>query len=119
MARDGSPGRRAPSAAWQVVEATGTGRKQRLGVLHADIERLIAAVGLESTIIGPGMFASNALFWWATAIRADGVSGGLTPLGDDAAISYDCEVEVEVQCRARAWSERGVDHVRLNPAGAS
>ena len=33
----------------------------------------IAATGLESTIIRPGMFASNALFWWATAIRADGV----------------------------------------------
>jgi uncharacterized protein YbjT (DUF2867 family) len=44
-----------------------------MAVLHADIERLIAATGLESTIIRPGMFASNALFWWATAIRADGV----------------------------------------------
>jgi len=44
-----------------------------MAVLHADIERLIAAAGLESTIIRPGMFASNALFWWATAIRAGGV----------------------------------------------
>lgn len=44
-----------------------------MAVLHADIERLIAAAGLESTIIRPGMFASNALLWWATAIRADGV----------------------------------------------
>src|SRR5262249_44018191 len=44
-----------------------------MAVLHADIERLIAAAGLESTIIRPGMFASNVLFWWATAIRADGV----------------------------------------------
>jgi uncharacterized protein YbjT (DUF2867 family) len=44
-----------------------------MAVLHADIERLIAAAGLESTIIRPGMFASNALFWWAAAIRADGV----------------------------------------------
>jgi uncharacterized protein YbjT (DUF2867 family) len=44
-----------------------------MAVLHADIERLIAAAGLESTIIRPGMFASNAVFWWATAIRADGV----------------------------------------------
>ena len=44
-----------------------------MAVLHADIERLIAASGLESTIIRPGMFASNALFWWASAIRADGV----------------------------------------------
>ena len=44
-----------------------------MAVLHADIERLIAAAGLESTIIRPGMFASNALAWWATAIRAGGV----------------------------------------------
>jgi uncharacterized protein YbjT (DUF2867 family) len=44
-----------------------------MAVLYADIERLIAAAGLESTIIRPGMFASNALLWWAPAIRADGV----------------------------------------------
>jgi uncharacterized protein YbjT (DUF2867 family) len=44
-----------------------------MAVLHADIERLIAAAGVESTIIRPGMFASNALFWWASAIRAEGV----------------------------------------------
>jgi uncharacterized protein YbjT (DUF2867 family) len=44
-----------------------------LAVLHADIERLIVAAGLESTIIRPGMFASNALLWWGTAIRAGGV----------------------------------------------
>jgi uncharacterized protein YbjT (DUF2867 family) len=44
-----------------------------MALLHADIERLIATTGLESTIIRPGMFASNALFWWAAAIRATGV----------------------------------------------
>lgn len=44
-----------------------------MAVLHADIERLIAAAGFESTIIRPGIFASNALFWWAPAIRAHGV----------------------------------------------
>jgi uncharacterized protein YbjT (DUF2867 family) len=43
-----------------------------MAVLHADIERLIAAAGLESTIIRPGMFASNVLSWWAPAIRAGG-----------------------------------------------
>src|SRR5207244_2405270 len=45
-----------------------------MAVLHADIERLIAAAGLESTIIRPGIFASNVLFCWATAIRADGAA---------------------------------------------
>jgi len=44
-----------------------------MAALYAEIERLIAAAGLESTIIRPGMFASNALLWWETAIRADGV----------------------------------------------
>jgi uncharacterized protein YbjT (DUF2867 family) len=44
-----------------------------MAVLYAEIERLITASGLESTIIRPGMFASNALSWWANAIRADGV----------------------------------------------
>ncbi|MFK4111085.1 NmrA family NAD(P)-binding protein [Streptomyces sp. NPDC002176] len=40
-----------------------------MAALHADIERRIAAAGLESTIIRPGMFASNSLAWWAPAIR--------------------------------------------------
>ena len=44
-----------------------------MAVLHADTERLVAGTGLESTIIRPGMFASNALLWWADAIRTDGV----------------------------------------------
>ncbi|MGW2377934.1 SDR family oxidoreductase [Kitasatospora sp. NPDC001683] len=40
-----------------------------MAALHADIERLIAATGLESSIIRPGMLASNSLAWWAPAIR--------------------------------------------------
>src|SRR5438094_2926473 len=44
-----------------------------MAVFHSDTERFIATAELESTIIGPGMFASNALSWWATAIRADGI----------------------------------------------
>ncbi len=40
-----------------------------MAVLHADIERLIATAGLASTIIRPGIFASNARLWWAASIR--------------------------------------------------
>jgi uncharacterized protein YbjT (DUF2867 family) len=40
-----------------------------MAVLHADIERLIAAAGIASTVIRPGMFASNARFWWGDMIR--------------------------------------------------
>jgi uncharacterized protein YbjT (DUF2867 family) len=37
--------------------------------LHANLERLIADRGLESTILRPGMFASNVIDWWSAAIR--------------------------------------------------
>jgi len=40
-----------------------------MALLHAEIERLIASTGLASTIIRPGMFASNTLLWWATQIQ--------------------------------------------------
>jgi len=36
---------------------------------HAELESQITAAGLESTFIRPGMFASNAQFWWGPAIR--------------------------------------------------
>ena len=40
-----------------------------MAALHAKIESLIAAAGLASTIIRPGMFALNTLHWWAAQIR--------------------------------------------------
>jgi uncharacterized protein YbjT (DUF2867 family) len=39
----------------------------------AEVERLIGTAGVESTILRPGMFASNARLWWASAIRAGDV----------------------------------------------
>lgn len=44
-----------------------------MATLHARMEQLIAATGLDATIVRPGMFASNALHWWAPAIRRDAV----------------------------------------------
>jgi len=37
--------------------------------VHAEVERLLAATGLEVAVLRPGMFASNALHWWAPQIR--------------------------------------------------
>ncbi|MGH7582278.1 MAG: NAD(P)H-binding protein [Gemmatimonadales bacterium] len=37
--------------------------------LHAEIECLLADSGLDIAILRPGMFASNALRWWAPQIR--------------------------------------------------
>src|SRR4029453_12401487 len=44
-----------------------------MAALHAEIERQIAAAGIESTIVRPGMFASNAIGWWADSIRGGDV----------------------------------------------
>lgn len=41
--------------------------------LHAEVERLLAASSLDVAILRPGMFASNALHWWAPQIRAGDV----------------------------------------------
>jgi uncharacterized protein YbjT (DUF2867 family) len=41
--------------------------------LHAGIERLIATSGVASTIIRPGMFASNVRLWWAGMIQSGDV----------------------------------------------
>jgi uncharacterized protein YbjT (DUF2867 family) len=37
--------------------------------LHAEVERLLAAATLDVVVLRPGMFASNALHWWAPQIR--------------------------------------------------
>jgi uncharacterized protein YbjT (DUF2867 family) len=41
-----------------------------LRAVHEQIERTIEASGLEWTFLRPGMFAANALSWWAPQIRA-------------------------------------------------
>jgi len=37
--------------------------------LHAEVERLLAATTANPVVLRPGMFASNALHWWAPQIR--------------------------------------------------
>jgi len=41
--------------------------------LNAEIERLIETSGCQWTFLRPGMFAANALWWWASQIRAGDV----------------------------------------------
>jgi uncharacterized protein YbjT (DUF2867 family) len=44
-----------------------------MAAVHAEVERLLADTGLEVAVLRPGMFASNALPWWAPQIRAGDV----------------------------------------------
>ena len=41
--------------------------------LHAEVERLLTAATLDVVVLQPGMFASNALHWWAPQIRSGDV----------------------------------------------
>jgi uncharacterized protein YbjT (DUF2867 family) len=85
-----------------------------MAVLHADIERLVAESGLESAIIRPGMFASNALFWWAPAVRADGVVRW--PYGAAETAPVDERDVAEVAARALYQDgHAGGDYVLTGP----
>ena len=89
-----------------------------MAALYAEIERLIAACGLESTIIRPGMLASNALFWWGPAIRADAVIRW--PYADAETAPIDDRDVAAVA--ARALSEdghAGGDYVLTGPDSLS
>ncbi|HEY4320103.1 MAG TPA: NAD(P)H-binding protein [Gemmatimonadales bacterium] len=41
--------------------------------LHTEVERALATTPLDLAILRPGMFASNALHWWAPQVRAGDV----------------------------------------------
>lgn len=41
--------------------------------MHTIVESAIEKSGLEWTFIRPGMFASNALWWWQQSVRTEGV----------------------------------------------
>ena len=89
-----------------------------MAVVHADIERLIAAAGLESTIIRPGMFASNTLFWWGAAIRAGGVVRW--PYGAAETAPVDERDVAAVAARALSQDRHaGGDYVLTGPESLS
>ena len=89
-----------------------------MAVLYADLERMIAEAGLESTIIRPGMFASNALLWWAGAIRDDGIVRW--PYGGaETAPVDDRDVAAVVARTLYDDGHTGGDHVLTGPESIS
>jgi uncharacterized protein YbjT (DUF2867 family) len=55
--------------------------------MHKNMERLVRESGLASTFVRPGMFAANALGWWAARIREHDVIRW--PNGDAATAPID------------------------------
>jgi len=89
-----------------------------MAVLHAEIERLIAAAGLASTIIRPGMFASNSLQWWAPQIR----NGDVVRWPYGAAETAPIDDRDIATVAARALSEdghAGCDYILTGPESLS
>jgi len=89
-----------------------------MAVLHAGIEQLIAASGLASTIIRPGMFASNTLHWWAAQIR----KGDIVRWPYGAAETAPIDVRDIASVAARALYEdghAGGDYVLTGPESLS
>jgi uncharacterized protein YbjT (DUF2867 family) len=89
-----------------------------LALLHADIERRIAASGLQSTILRPGMFASNALSWWAPAFRADGVVRWPYSAAETAPVD-DRDVAAVAARTLRDDGHAGGDYVLTGPESLS
>ncbi len=89
-----------------------------MATLHARIEQLIAATGLDATIIRPGMFASNALHWWAPAIRRDAVVRWPYGAAETAPVD-DRDVAAVVARILSGNGHAGGDHVLTGPESLS
>ncbi len=84
-------------------------------LLHAEIERLIEGSGCAWTFLRPGMFAANALGWWAPRIRAGDDIGALAlrrgPDGSDPRARRR-------RCRGARSHRGGTRRRRVRPDGA-
>jgi uncharacterized protein YbjT (DUF2867 family) len=86
--------------------------------LYAEIERRIGEAGLTATIIRPGMFASNALNWWAPTIRARGTIRWPF-LGAETAPVDDRDVAAVVASALADEDRAGGDYVLTGPQSLS
>ena len=85
-----------------------------LARFHAELDRLVASAGVEWTILRPGMFASNAVGWWAAAIRQGDVVRW--PYSDADTAPVDERDVAAVAARALLDSgHAGADYVLTGP----
>jgi len=86
--------------------------------LHAEIERLLAANGVATTILRPGMFAANALHWWAPQIRNGNVVRWPYAAAETAPIDERDIAAVAAQALLDS-RHAGGDYVLTGPASLS
>ena len=85
-----------------------------MAALHAEIERLIAASGLDATVVRPGMLASNALLWWADTIRRGHVVRWPYGAVETAPVD-DADVTAVIARTLHAGGRTGADYVLTGP----
>jgi uncharacterized protein YbjT (DUF2867 family) len=89
-----------------------------MATLHANLEQLFADAGLVTTFVRPGVFASNALNWWAPTIKNGGAIRW--PFGGAEAAPVDerdvAAVAARVLCDP---SHAGGDYVLTGPEALS
>ena len=85
-----------------------------LAAMHAEIERLIQASGLEWTFLRPGMFAANARSWWAPQIRSGEVVRW--PYGDaPTAPIHEADIAAVAVRALLDIGHNGADYVLTGP----
>src|SRR6266581_7880603 len=89
-----------------------------MAVLHAEIESLIAAAGLASPIIRPGMFALNTLHWWAAQIRNGDVVRWPYGAAETAPID-ECDIAAVAARALYEDGHTGGDYVLTGPESLS
>ncbi len=89
-----------------------------LRALHAQLDDLVAASGVAWTILRPGMFASNALFWWGPQIRAGDVVRWPYGAAETAPIHERDVADVAVRALCDD-AHAGDDYVLTGPASLS
>jgi uncharacterized protein YbjT (DUF2867 family) len=82
--------------------------------LHAEVERLLGETTASTVVLRPGMFASNALHWWAPQIRVGDVVRW--PYGAAETAPVDERDVAAVAARALLDERRlGLDYVLTGP----
>ena len=89
-----------------------------LRALHEHLDDVVASSGVAWTILRPGMFTSNALFWWAPQIRAGDVVRWPYGAVETAPVHERDVADVAVRA-LRDDGHAGADYVLTGPAPLS
>jgi uncharacterized protein YbjT (DUF2867 family) len=95
------------------------GQPNPVTALHTEIERLIETSGCEWTFLRPGMFAANALRWWAPQIRAGTDVVRWPYAAAPTAPIHERDIAAAAVCALCEDGHAGADYVLTGPQSLS